>query len=88
MGMVGRLVAALQDRLWAADELAAAESGWTSRRIGRGWAVEVRDPQRVRRRVCGACAGSGRDPISGCGCGPCSGVGVVTAAGVEPGGVR
>jgi DnaJ-class molecular chaperone len=75
---LARIIAEVQDRLWAADEKWAAECGCTSRRSASGWAVDIRDSRFDRRHVCGRCDGEGRHPITGAECPDCSGVGVVT----------
>lgn len=83
MGTFSRLRAALQDRLWAADEVFAAERGWTARRSSRGWSIDVRDPRWDCRQECSSCRGEGREPITGRMCTACDGIGVVTLGPAE-----
>lgn len=73
-GRLTRLIAALQDRVWAADEAFATERGYRARRSPGGWSITVRDPRWDRRQVCPECAGT----IAGAPCQRCAGTGVGT----------
>jgi hypothetical protein len=75
---LARIVADVQDRLWAPDEKWAAERGYTARRSTWGWSVDIHDPRFDRRHTCDGCAGSGRHRITGAECPDCGGVGVIT----------
>ena len=82
---LARLRAALQERLWSADEKWAAERGWTARRSASGWTIQVRDPRFDLRQECWECGGTGFHRITGVECDTCDGTGVVTLAGEDAG---
>lgn len=77
-GRFARLIAAFQDRIWAADEAFAADRRYDARRSPGGWSITVRDPRWDRRQPCSGCAATGCDPITGAPCLLCAGTGVVT----------
>lgn len=76
--LLTRLIAALQDRIWAADEAFASERRYHASRSPGGWSITVRDSRWDRRQLCEDCAVSGRQPITGVPCPRCAGTGVVT----------
>jgi hypothetical protein len=73
---LGRVCAAVQDRLWEQDEEFAAQRGYDARRSHRGWTITVRDPRWDSRQECPACAGRGCGPDAQP-CAECAGSGVV-----------
>ena len=74
---LARLLAALQDRLWADHEKWTADRGYESWRSPSGWRAHGRDPRFDRRHACAECDGTGRHRITGDECPDCDG-GVVT----------
>lgn len=76
--VIARLVTALLDRIWAADERHAAERGWTTTRSTSGLSIRVRDPRWASRHTCDGCSATGVEPITGSTCHLCAGTGVVT----------